>query len=56
MKLTLTRYELAHLYIFNDIFKNVWLLAGVSIAEGEKRMKTNKTLQTIKKTRAFCDS
>lgn len=58
VKLTLTRYELAHLYIFNDIFlfKNVWLLAGVSIAEGEKRMKTNKTLQTIKKTRAFCDS
>lgn len=43
---------------FNDIFlfKNVWLSAGVSIAEGEKRMKTNKTLQTIKKTRAFCDS
>ena len=58
MKLTLTRYELAHLYIFNDIFlfKNVWLLAGVSIAEDEKRMKTNKTLQTIKKTRGFCDS
>lgn len=58
VKLTLTRFELAHLYIFNDIFlfKNVWLLAGVSIAEGEKRMKTNKALQTIKKTRAFCDS
>ena len=39
MKLTLTRYELAHLYIFNDIFlfKNVWLLAGVSIAAGENK-------------------
>ena len=55
VKLTLTRYELAHLYIFNDIFlfKNVWLLAGVSIAEVKNVWKQIKLYKLSKRQELF---
>ena len=64
MKLTLTRYELAHLYIFNDIFlfKNVWLLAGVSIANYQKdksflrQLVDNDNKWSFVSTESFCSA